>query len=279
MAGYEFTAKTVEEAKREGLSQLGISESEAEIVVLEESNGFLGVGKKAKVLITKKATDGQRAVAFLEGLLSKMKITATCELVEEGERIVINLIAANSSSLIGYRGEVLDSFQTLAGAVANTGRDDYRRVVVDCEGYREKREETLKTLAQRLADKAVRTGRKVTLEPMTPYERRIIHTALVENTEVKTMSEGKEPARYIAIIPNNLKPGYRDGGRERRPFREGEGRFNRDRERGGRDRRERSGDRRNSFDRPPVKRIETEFGASTFLGNSRREETENKTEE
>lgn len=279
MAGYEFTAKTVEEAKKEGLAKLGIGEDQAEIVVIEETSGFLGVGKKARIRITKKASDGQRAVAFLDGLLSKMNVNATCELVEEGERIVINLIATNSSSLIGYRGEVLDSFQTLAGAVANTGREDYRRVVVDCEGYREKREETLRSLAQKLAEKAVRTGRKVTLEPMTPYERRIIHTALIDHPDVKTMSEGKEPGRYIAIIPNNLKPGYRDDrrGGDRGRFNRGSERDrgerfrpNGDRRGGGRDR----GDRRGNFDRPQVKRIETAFGASTFLGNSKKEADE-----
>lgn len=270
MTGYEFTAKTVEEAKKEGLQQLGLKEEQVTVEVLEESAGFLGMGKRAKIRITQKQTDGQRAANFLEGLFEKMNVTATCELQEEDEKIVINLIATNSSALIGYRGEVLDSLQTLAGAVANTGRDDYRRVVVDCEGYREKREETLKSLAQKLADKAVRTARKVTLEPMTPYERRIIHTALVDNTEVKTQSEGKEPNRYIAIVPNNMKPGKerfdRNGGKRDRFDRNGKG--------GRRDDRRGRGNRE---DRPPVKRIETAFAASTFLGNSR--DSEKKTQE
>lgn len=261
MASYEFTAKTVDEAKKAGLASLGISEDQAVIEVLEESAGFLGMSKRAKIRITQKATDGERAVQFLEGLFIKMNVNATCEIVEESEKIVINLIATNSSALIGYRGEVLDSLQTLAGAVANTGRDDYRRVVVDCEGYREKREETLKSLAQKLADKAVRTARKVTLEPMTPYERRIIHTALVDNTDVKTQSEGKEPNRYIAIIPNNMKPSKDRGDRK-----DGK-RFDRKDGKGGR-RDDRRG-RGNREDRPPVKRIETAFAASTFLGNSR----------
>ena len=118
--------------------------------------------------MTKKNTlsDGERAVEFLNGLLSLMDINAKGKVVEEDEKVVIEIIAENSPAVIGYRGEVLDSLQNLAGAIANKGRDEYRRVVVDCEGYRAKREETLKDLAAKLAAKAVRTGRKVVLEPI-----------------------------------------------------------------------------------------------------------------
>lgn len=203
-----YYGKTVQEAIESGLKEEGITENEAEIKVLEEpTKGFLGINaKKAKVEIGKKRSDGERAVDFLDGLFDLMKVTAKCVLEEEDERVVINLIADRSSSLIGYRGEVLDALQCLAGAVANTGREEYRRVVVDCEEYREKREETLISLANKLAAKAVRTGRKVTLEPMNPYERRILHSALADSQDVKTQSEGKEPNRYVAIIPNNMKP-------------------------------------------------------------------------
>ena len=146
---------------------------------------------------------------------------------------------------------MLDALQCLAGAIANIGREDYRRVVVDCEGYREKREETLVSLAHKLAAKAVRTGRKVTLEPMNPYERRILHSALSDNTEVKTQSEGKEPNRYVAIIPNNLKPGRSDGYRERRGGRD---------DKGGRGRRQR--------DEAPRQPRPKTSGFGTYLGNS-----------
>ena len=202
---FEFTAKTVEEAVSMGLAQLGLTKETAEIEVLEEGGKGFIIKSKAKVAISKKESDGERAVAFIDTLLAKMNYTATAEIAEEDEKITINLVATNSSSLIGYRGEVLDAIQTLAGAVANIGRDEYRRVVVDCENYRAKREETLKSLAKKVGEKAVKLGRKVRLEPMTPYERRIIHSALAENTEVKTTSEGKEPNRFIVVIPNNLK--------------------------------------------------------------------------
>ncbi len=224
-----YYGKTVEDAVIEGLKEMDLERGQVEIKVLEEpSKGFLGLNaKKAKVEITKLKTDGERAVEFLSGLFEKMNINAKCNLDESFEKITIDLVAENSSQLIGYRGEVLDALQNLASAVANTGREEYMRVVVDCEQYREKREETLIALANRLADKAVRTGRKVTLEPMNPYERRILHSALSDNPDVKTQSEGKEPNRYVAIIPNNLKPqrehdnrnggkdGYRKGGKPR----------------------------------------------------------------
>ena len=183
MKEYEFSAKTVEEAIEEGLAALNLTREQAEIAVLEEGKkgGLFSKGVKARVKIGKKMSDGERAVQFLEGLFPLMNVTATAE-AEEGEQVHINILTQNSYAVIGHRGEILDAMQVLAGAVANIGRDEYERVVVDCEDYRAKREQTLCRLAGRIAEKAVRTGRKVSLEPMTPYERRIIHSALADNT-------------------------------------------------------------------------------------------------
>lgn len=201
-----FSAKTVEEAISAGIAELGISREDAEIEILEEGKKKLFGSVPAQVRITKKKklTDGERAVAFLEGLFGIVQPEVTVALTEEAERIVIELNAGNTK-IIGRRGEIIDAVQTLAGAVANTGRKDYKRVVVDCGNYREEREETLKRVAEKLAAKAVRLGKKVRLEPMNPYERRIIHAALVENPDVTTKSEGKEPARFVVIIPKNLR--------------------------------------------------------------------------
>lgn len=307
MKEYEFSAKTVEEAIEEGLAALNLTREQAEIAVLEEGKkgGLFSKGVKARVKIGKKMSDGERAVQFLEGLFPLMNVTATAE-AEEGEQVHINILTQNSYAVIGHRGEILDAMQVLAGAVANIGRDEYERVVVDCEDYRAKREQTLRRLAGRIAEKAVRTGRKVSLEPMTPYERRIIHSALADNTEVKTTSEGKEPMRYIVVVPNNLRydresrygdrRGYdRRGGYERRGYDRREGGYNRerredgyngDRRENGYDRREggysrdrREGgynrDRRNGYDRdrrdsrtssPRPAKRTPYFG--TYLGNS-----------
>lgn len=203
-----FEGKTAEEAVNAGLAALGLKKEDVEVEVLEAGRKKLFGYVPAKVRLTpvkKKLTDGERAVAFLEGLFGRLDndgIVVT--LAEESEKIVINLDGA-TKGVIGRRGEVIDAVQVLAGAVANTGRKNYMRVVVDCGNYREEREETLKRLAEKLAAKAVRLGKRVRLEPMNPYERRIIHAALVDSTEVTTKSEGKEPARYVVIIPNNMK--------------------------------------------------------------------------
>lgn len=252
----EFTAKTAEEAIEAGLKELGLTKETAEIRILEEGKKKLFGTVKARVEIAPLCvaekeeeteekseetaeniqnnvdkTDGERAVEFLEELFDLMQITAATKLVSEGEKIIINVTAANNNALIGKKGMVLDAAQTLAGAVANIGREEYRRVVVDCENYRENREETLRRLADNLAAKAVRLGRKIRLEPMNPYERRIIHAELSENSEVTTQSEGKEPERYIVIIPagvENDRPALYAGNDRRE-----RGEFNKSR--GGRD--------------------------------------------
>ena len=214
----EFTAKTVDEAIEKGLKELNLTRETADIRVLEEGRKKLFGSVKARVeiapltqspietpAVTNGKTDGERTVEFLEGLFKILKITACTELVSEGDKVEINVTAANSTAVIGKHGAMLDAIQTLAGAVANTGRDDYKRVVVDCENYRNHREETLNKLADNLAAKSLRLQRKIQLEPMNPYERRIIHAALSEREDIKTESEGKEPNRYIVIVPNNLE--------------------------------------------------------------------------
>lgn len=284
-----FTAKTVEEAIEQGLTELGITLADAEVEVIEEGKKKLFGSVKAKVKITRKMSDAQRAAEFVDGLLPILGISGKSEIVGEEDTIQINISTANSARVIGKRGDVLDAIQCMAGAVANIGRDEYKKVVVDCENYRSQREETLKNLAQKLAKKAVETGRKIILEPMNPYERRIIHAALMDNPDVKTASEGKEPARYIVVIPNDAKPydrgirygerrndrGDRFGGNRRDDRRGGDRRFDR-RERGDKgDRGERfgnrrddrrGGDRRSSGGGAKRGKKQIYFGA--FLGNS-----------
>lgn len=251
-----YYGKTVDAAIEEGLKNLGVTKEQVEITVIEEpTKGVLGIGgKKAKISMEVKVEDSKRAVEFLDGLFDILKIPASTEVVEDNDKIVINLITTASSSVIGHRGEMLDALQTLAGAVANIGNDEYKRVVIDCENYRSKREETLKELAKKLANKAVKTGRKVTLEPMNPFERRIIHSALTDNEEVKTESQGVEPNRYIVIIPNNLKPYSKD----RNEHRSHGGKFS---NQGGRNR-----ERKEEMIRGEKKPL----GFGTFLGNSQK---------
>lgn len=207
MSDHVFSGKTAEEAVETGLQALGLKREEVQIEVIEEGKRKLFGSVPAQVRITPipKKTDGERAVEFLEGLIKLFGQEADVQLREEDERISIEL-SGNDRSLIGRRGEVIDSLQTLAGAVANIGREQYVRVVVDLGNYREERENTLKHVAEKMAAKAVRLGKRVRLEPMNPYERRIIHAALVDSPDVTTKSEGKEPTRFVVIIPKNLRP-------------------------------------------------------------------------
>lgn len=223
MDNLEFTGKTVEEAVENGLSELGVKESEVEVTVLDEGKKKLFGSQPARVLLKlkEKKTDGARAVQFLSGLLPHLGVNAEPTLTDEDEKIVINLTAESAREIIGRRGELIDAIQALTGAVANTGRRDYKRVVVDCGNYREEREETLKRVANKLAAKAVRIGKRVRLEPMNPYERRIIHSALAESEEVYTKSEGSEPDRFVVIVPKNMKQGGHGGDRNRRGNRNG----------------------------------------------------------
>lgn len=276
-----YYGKTVEEAIEEGLKELGITAEQAEIKVIEEAKkGFLGINtKKAEVEVNAKKTDGERVKAFLEGLFPIMKVNAKCNLVEEDDKIVVEVTAERSQQVIGYRGETLDALQTLAGAVANIGREDYRRVVVDCENYREKREDTLKGLAEKLADRAVREGRKVILEPMAPYERRIIHSALADRKDVTTESDGKEPNRHVVIVPSELtsdepidasfKGKRGDSGRnDRRTGRGDRGGFRGGKSGYGRDNRGGFRGNGNRGERAPRQPRPKTSGWGTFLGNA-----------
>ena len=281
-----FTGKTVDEAKEEGLKVLGITEEEAEIEVLEEGKRKLFGSVKARVKVVKKATDGERAANFIDGLMGILKIPAVSEVVSDGEKIEIDINTTNTSAVIGRRGEVLDAIQCIAGAVANIGREEYRRVVVDCENYRAQREEKLKNMAVAKAAKAVEKKRRVALEPMSPYERRVVHSVLSSNEEVTTVSEGKEPTRRVVIIPKNEVPferrerGYSRGGRQfNRDKREGERqrygdkKFSRERREGDRgDRRDRGERRENDrSSRPPrnsAPRGKKQIYLGTYLGNS-----------
>ena len=274
-----FTGKTVEEAVETGLISLGITRDEAEITIIDEGKkGIFGLGgTKAKVKVEKRATDGERAAKFIDGLFEILKINAFSEIVSDGEKVEINVQTANSHQVIGHHGEVLDAIQTIAGAVANIGNEQYKKVVVDCENYRESRCKTLTALAEKLAKKAVEKGRKYKLEPMNPYERRIIHSALAGREDVKTISEGDEPNRYVVIIPANLKPYERRPRNDRkygdRRDKGGRGERRYSDRRGGRDRGERSSAPRSA--RPARAKREIRFG--TFLGNSGAGKTEETT--
>ena len=143
--------------------------------------------------------DPSIAEGFLNGLFKKMEVDAHCVTVQNSESDKINIIGSDTAVLIGRRGETLDALQYITGLVINKGKQDFKRIMLDTENYREKREESLVRLANRIAVKVAKTGRKVTLEPMNPYERRILHATLQSNPKVETISEGEEPFRRVVI--------------------------------------------------------------------------------
>ena len=236
----EFTGKTVEDAVMEAAIKLETTSDRMEYEVLEKgSNGFLGIGSKpARIRARKVMETAERAEKFLMDVLEAMDLKATVSMEENKEErtLDIDLAGDDMGVLIGKRGQTLDSLQYLVSLVVNKGEDDYIRVKVDTENYRQRRKDTLENLAKNIASKVRRTGKPVTLEPMNPYERRVIHSALQNDRYVETHSEGEEPFRKVVV---SLKEGVqpRENNRYRR-YNNGPGRrsgnYNRNKdERGG----------------------------------------------
>ncbi|WP_010298324.1 RNA-binding cell elongation regulator Jag/EloR [Clostridium senegalense] len=199
----EMTGKTTEDAVKNALSELNVTEDKVNVEVLDEgSKGFLNlIGvKPAKVRVTVKKDRAEEAKVFLRDILNSMNIKAEIKIKEQKNEMNINLIGPNMGILIGYRGETLDSLQYLVSLVVNKNHDDeYIRVILDTENYRHTRQETLKRLAEKMESKVKATGKTLKLEPMNPYERRVIHAALQNSQHVKTYSEGEEPRRRVVI--------------------------------------------------------------------------------
>lgn len=195
----EAKGKTVEEAIFSGLEQMGLGIDQVDVEILQEGKGFLGLGKSATVRLTKKSSNGSKAEEFLDGLFQKMGISAMAHAEETEDMIKINIDGDSTGVLIGRRGETLDSLQYLTSLVVNKDAEEYKRIFVDTENYRKKREETLVNLANRIAGKVAKTGRRVVLEPMNPYERRILHATLQDHPSVCTVSEGEEPYRRVIV--------------------------------------------------------------------------------
>jgi spoIIIJ-associated protein len=202
----EKTAKTVQEAVSLALSELNVSEEDVDVEVLDEGNkGIFGLigSKMARVVVTVKEQEQQDrsdiARDFLSTVLGNMGVEAQISIDEDDENIVIDINGDDIGIIIGRRGETMDSLQYLTSLVVNKDYEDYKRVILNVENYRQKREETLVKLANRLAEKVVKYRKPVTLEPMNPYERRIIHSTLQNHKYVETYSTGEEPKRKVVI--------------------------------------------------------------------------------
>lgn len=225
------TGESVEQAFEDACKMLGVESHEAEFEILElpekKKFGLFG-GAPAKVRAFIKSGPAEVAADYLKQVLTQMGIPAVgIEITEQENGALLTLAGDDIGFIIGHRGETLDSLQYLSGLVANHVEDSYYRITLDIGNYREKRKETLEMLGKKMAAKALKTQRNCSLEPMNPYERRIIHTAVQEVEGVKSWSEGEDLARHVVIGPeggehpqfrrNNGGRGHNDFQRDRGP--------------------------------------------------------------
>lgn len=199
----EISAKNVDDAITQATVQLGITSDQLEYEVLDKgSTGFLGIGSKNAVIkARKKFSIDENVVEFLSSIFDamKMEVEILVAVNEEEHIIEVELKGDDMGILIGKRGQTLDSFQYLTNLAINKHSDEYYKVKIDTEDYRKRRKETLENLAKNIAYKVKRTKRPVSLEPMNPFERRIIHSALQNDRYVTTHSEGDEPYRHVVV--------------------------------------------------------------------------------
>ena len=207
----EKTGKTIDEAVEAALTELQTTKENVEIeVVSEGKRGILGIGsEEAKVRVKMEETPLQKAEKYVSSVMDKFGISAELKGSYEDETVKIEIVGDSEEvgKVIGRRGDTLDALQYLTSLVVNKGVEDYIRVTIDTENYRGKREETLIKLAKRMAGVVSRSRKSVTLEPMNPNERRIIHSALQGYRNITTYSTGKEPHRCIVIATKKKEYG------------------------------------------------------------------------
>ena len=200
----EVSAKTVSDAITEACQKLTVTSDKLEYEVVDEgSAGFLGIGSKPAVIKARvKSSVEDTAQDFLKDVFQAMDMTVVVNVKydEVENSMEVDLSGDDMGVLIGKRGQTLDSLQYLVSLVVNKNVENYIRVKVDTENYRQRRKETLENLAKNISYKVKRTKRPVSLEPMNPYERRIIHSALQNDKYVTTHSEGDEPFRHVVVV-------------------------------------------------------------------------------
>lgn len=222
------TGDTVELAREAACRKLGVESYDAEFEILEmptkKTFGLFG-GSPAKVRVFIQSSPSDAAAEYLKQILAHMGLLSVdIKVTEEESGALLSLSGDDIGFIIGHRGETLDALQYLTGLVANHIDNSYYRITLDIGNYREKRKETLEVLGKKIAAKALKTGRNSSLEPMNPYERRIIHTAVQTVEGAKSWSEGEELNRHVVIgpevgeRPGSRKPPYNNGKGPRRPY-------------------------------------------------------------
>lgn len=213
----QISAKTKQDAISRAMEKFNVDEEKLDIQVLDEgSKGFLGIGAKDCIInVRKKITKEDLIRDFIQDVYSSLGIKPNIDIVmskdetSEKENIYVSITGEETSILIGRRGESLDSLQMLINIIVNKEVQEHERIILDIENYREKREQSLVQYAKKMAKKAVYQRRSIKLEPMNPYERRIIHYALQNDPKINTFSEGEEPNRRIVLSLKKGQPSYK----------------------------------------------------------------------
>ncbi len=196
------TGKTIEDAVKQGLLELNAREDQVQIEVIEQpSKGLFGMfgSKEAKVELVYTPDPIEIAIAFLQDVLQCMDLQVKVERHAEDEAVHLNMSGNDLGMIIGRRGQTLDALQYLVNVVANRQSHSHLRIILDAEQFRERRRKTLEDLADRLASRVTKSKREIVLEPMSPHERKVIHSYLQERSDIKTYSRGTEPNRRVVI--------------------------------------------------------------------------------
>ncbi|MBQ7466686.1 MAG: KH domain-containing protein [Clostridia bacterium] len=205
MKSIETQGKTVDQAIELGLYKLGVTRDQVKITILEQAGLFNKA--RVKLSIGSESESESSLKTMIENLVEKMGLDVNVSVEEQEENFLVNVAGEDSAIIIGKRGENLDEFQFLVNTIYNKGKthEEYKRVVIDSNNYKSRREDTLKILAQRTAARAVRENHDIRLEPMSANERRIIHSTLADHAKVETESKGNEPNRYVVVKIKNRK--------------------------------------------------------------------------
>jgi len=204
MKSIEVLGKSVDQAIEIGLFKLNAKREDVKITVIEE--GSLFNKARIKIQLATDNDDEKATQTVVEQFLKKLHLECDCSVEQTEEGYNIDIFGKDAATVIGRRGDCLDAIQVLLTQILNKGSENKLKIRVDCEGYRKRREETLRTLAAQMANKAIKIKKPIKLEPMTAYERMIIHTRLQENSEVVTQSQGEEPNRFLVIYPKSCMP-------------------------------------------------------------------------
>ncbi len=216
----EISARTVDDAITQAMIQLGTTSDKLEYEVIEKgTTGFLGFARKDAVIRARKKNDViDNIKSFLGKVFDAMELKVDLEIAQDEEANVINIELKGDEMgvLIGKRGQTLDSLQYLTNLVVNKNAEKFVKVKIDTEDYRKRRRETLENLAKNIAAKVKRTKHSVALEPMNPFERRVIHSTLQNDKLIKTHSEGDEPFRHVVVTLRKENRDYRSRDRYER---------------------------------------------------------------